>query len=169
MISNNNNLSGTMCTVKVALSAGGTSTYTTDVATAGFINGKFVAPLSNQTGQPTPTTDANTGVTFIAQAGGADTGRTVGTICAYVFGTKAANTIQVAQGRIVDLADVADTILVNPEFPGLPDDFMPFAYLLLTVGDTGSAWTFGASSFTASDVTDVYVSIGMLPDRPQSS
>lgn len=168
MISNNN-LIGTMTTVKVVLSAGSTSTYSTDTATAGTINGKFVTALAQQTNTATPTTDANTGVAFRAQAGGADSGRTLGTVCAYVYGTKADSTIQVVQGNIEDLTDVADNILYRSEFPSLPDDFMPFAYLILTNGNGGSAWTFGSTSFGAADVTDVYVSIGMLPDRPQAS
>ena len=159
----------TVCTVKVTLSAGTTTTYTTDVATAGMIEGKFVTALAAQTNTATPTTDARTSAAFVAQAGGADSGRTVGTICCYVFGTTAAGAIQVTQGPIEDLADIADNVLVNPHFPSLPDDFMPFAYLILTNGNTGSAWTFGSSNWTATDVTDTYVSIGTLPDRPQSS
>ena len=165
----NLNNGGTLCTVSVALSAGTTTTYTTDVATAGFIDGKFVTALAAQTNTASPTTDANTGTTFVAQGGGADTGRTVGTICVYVAGQTAAGAIAVCQGSIENLADIADTVNVAPAFPSLPDDFMPFSYVLITNGNGGTAWTFGASNWTATDVTDVYVPIANLPDRPQTS
>jgi hypothetical protein len=169
MLNPNLNTGGTMSTVKVVLSAGTTTTYTTDVATAGFINGKWVTALAQQTNTATPTTDATTGAAFIAQPGGGDSGRTVGTVCMYVFGTNAAGAIKVSQGGIKDLASIADDVLVNPPPPSLPDDFMPFAYCILTVGNTGTAWTFGASNWTATDVTDVYVSIALMPSRPQAS
>lgn len=167
---NNNNLTGTMCTVKVTVSPGaGSGEYDTDVAAAGIINGKFVVALASKNDVALPTTDANTGLAFIAQAGGADSGRTVGTICAYVIGQTLAGAIQVAQGSIENLADIADTVFIRPDFPGLPDDFMPFTYLIVKVGNTGSAFTIGTSDITGTDITDTYVSISMLPDRPQVS
>lgn len=165
---NNNNHTGTMCTVKVTASAGaGAGEYDTDVGTAGIINGKFVTTLSSQNDTALPTTDATTGADFIAQAGGADSGRTVGTICAYVLGTNLAGAIKVSQGSIEDLADIADTVLYRSEFPTLPDDFMPFSYLIVKVGNTGSAFTIGTTDITGTDITDTYVAISMLPDRPQ--
>jgi|10_taG_2_1085330.scaffolds.fasta_scaffold00879_7 hypothetical protein len=166
---NPNESPATLGTVSVTLSAGTTSTYTTDVATAGIINGKFITALAAQTNTATPTTDARTGSAFVAQGGGADTGRSVGTICVYVFGTTLAGAVAVTQGSIENLADTADNVLVRPDFPSLPDDFCPFSYVILTAGNGASAWTFGSSNWAATDVTDVYVNIGQLPDRPQAS
>ena len=167
---NNNNLTGTLCTVKVTASAGaGAGEYDTDVATAGMINGKFVTALGIKDDVALPTTDANAGLAFIAQAGGADSGRTLGTICVYVLGQTAAGAIQLVQGSIEDLADIADTIFIRPEFPGLPDDFMPFSYLTVTVGNGATAFTIGTSNIGGSDITSTYTAISLLPDRPQAS
>ena len=159
----NNSKGLTMCTEKAGLTAGTTSTYTTANATGGFINGKFVTALAAQTNTATPTTDARTGAAFVALA--ASQG------CVFVYGLNAAGAIQVIQSEVLSLdADTNDFKDAQaPQFPVIPDTVMPFGYVVVKNGSTGSAWTFGSSSWTATGVTDTYTDVGVLPPRPVTS
>lgn len=158
---NNNNLSGTMCFSKIGLVAGTTSTYTTTVATDFIINGKFGTQFGTKTNQATPTTDFNTGEAFPALA--ANEG------VAIVFGVVAAGTIVAGQGRIEALDPTGGEFIVAPQFPSIPETVCPIGYVIIQNGSTGSAWTFGTTSFGATGITDTFVDVGMLPDRPQES
>lgn len=145
---------------KAGIVAGTTSTYTTTVATAGTIEGKFATALAAQTNTATPTTDAN-GDAFTALA--ASQG------CVFVVGTTLAGAIAVVQGGVEALDTEDGSFVVAPSFPDIPSDFMPFAYVIIKAGSTASAWTFGASNWTATGIIDTFVDIGTMPDRPQES
>ena len=162
-----NNLSGlTLNYVSAAMVAGTTSTYTTTVTTAGIINGKFVTTLGAQTNTASPTTDANTGAAFNALS--------PNKTCALVFGQTAAGAIQLVQGPIID-TDVGVTTTVGafraaPQFPALPDDFLPLAYTLVRTAPSAASWVPGTGSWTASGVSaTTFKNIGTLPNRPQIS
>ena len=161
------NLRGlTMGTIKSGLIKGTTSTYTTTVSTAGMINGKYVTALTAQTNTATPTTDANTGAAFVAQ--------TDNTACVYVFGQKAANTIQVCQGSIVPtqvgVTTTAGAFINPPQFPTLPADFMVLGYLIARTAPSAADFTFGSSAWDATGVTCTeVVQCGVLPTEPQTS
>jgi len=150
----------TICIAKAGLTAGSTSTYTTANATGGSVGGKFVTALSAQTNTSTPTTDYN-GDAFTALA--ANEG------CIFVFSLIAAGTIAVHQGPVEDL-DAAGNFEIAPSFPSINlDTYMPFGYVVVKNGSTGSAWTFGASNWTATGITDTYTDVTTLPTRPQES
>jgi hypothetical protein len=156
----------TMNLVKSGLTKGTTSTYTTTVTTVGCINGKFVTTLAAQTNTASPTTDAVTGLAFRALT---DNQATV-----LVFGQTAAGAIQLAQGSIeptqVGVTTTAGDFINAPQFPTLPDDFMPLGYLLVRTAPSASEWTPGTSSWTATGVTaSAVVEVTTLPDRPQTS
>ena len=161
MQTNNLNNSGTMCLSKVGLAAGTTSTYTTTVATDFIINGKFGTQFGTKTNQATPTTDLNTGAAFPAVA--------VNKGCAIVFGVIAAGTIVAVQGEIEALDPNGGEFIVAPSFPSIPDTMCPIGYVIIQNGSTGSAWTLGSSSWGATGITDTFVDIAMMPDRPQES
>mgnify|MGYP001618450829 FL=1 len=150
--------------IDVGLTLPSTSVYSTAVAAAGFINGKFVTSLGVKTTQATPTTDATTGAAFIALIENKAT--------VLVFGQTAAGAIAMSQGSIVDTY-VGVTTTVGafknaPEFPTLPDNFLPLAYVLVRTAPDAADWTPGTGSWTASGVTTgTVVDIGALPDRPQ--
>ena len=150
--------------VSCAMVAGTTSTYTTTVTTAGMINGKFVTTLGAQTNTASPTTDANTGVAFNALQ--------PNQCCALVFGQKAAGTIQLVQGQIIPTAvGVTTTVgaFINaPQFPELPNDFLPLAYTVVRTAPSAAAWIPGTGSWTASGVSaTTFQNVGVLPARPQ--
>lgn len=156
----------TMGTINTGLTKGTTSTYTTTVTSAGMINGKYVTGLTAQTNTATPTTDATTGLAFPALT---DNQCTV-----LVIGQKADSTIQMCQGSIeptqVGVTTTAGAFLNAPQFPNLPDDFMPFGYLLVRTAPSASDFTAGTSSWTATGITaSAVVPCGVLPSRPQTS
>lgn len=155
----------TMSTLNAGIVAGTTSTYSVTTATKGLINGKWVTPVSSGSNVASPTTDVNTGEVFETLSANEGT--------VFVLGQNAAGTVKVAQGSIVPtqigITTTAGAFIDAPQFPTLPDDFMPLAYILVRAAPSASDWTFGSSSFTASGITTAWVDIAALPDRPQTS
>tara|TARA_R110000868_G_scaffold198965_3_gene445551 strand:+ start:247 stop:744 length:498 start_codon:yes stop_codon:yes gene_type:complete len=148
------------------LTKGTTSTYTTTATTEGFINGKHVTGLAAQTNTATPTTDVATGAAFVALT---DNQATV-----LVIGQNLAGAIKMCQGTIeateVGVTTTAGAFLKAPQFPSLPDDFMPLGYLLVRTAPSASDFTAGTSSWTATGITaSAVVEVAVLPDRPQTS
>lgn len=147
------------------VAAGTTSTYSTTNTTAVTIGGKWGTTLTAQTNTATPTTDVVTSAAFVALG--------INKATVFVFGVNAAGAIKVCQGSIED-TEVGITTTVGafknaPQFPNLPDDFAPLAYVLVRAAPSASAWTFGSSSWTASGITSAFVNIATLPDRPSVS
>lgn len=143
---------------------GTTSTYTTTASTSVSINGKFGTALTAQTNTASPTTDATTGAAFVAL--------TANQATVLVWGVNAAGAIKLAQGSIVPtetgITTTAGAFINAPQFPALPDDFCPIAYNLVRTSPTGSAFTAGTTSWTASGITcSTAKNISSLPDRPQ--
>lgn len=159
----NLNLGGTMCFTKVVTIAGNTSTITTSNATDFIIDNKFGTQLDALTNQATPTTDHLTGAAFPALAINQGVAVVLGTIAA--GGTN----LVAVQGDIQALETGTTEFLIAPHFGSIPDTMCPFAYVIITNDSTGSAWTFGTSSFTATGILDTYVDIAAMPDRPQES
>ncbi|MDD1623572.1 MAG: hypothetical protein LUO94_02250 [Methylococcaceae bacterium] len=163
----NRNLRGlTMGLVSPALVKGANKSYTTTVTSAGIINGKYVTPLTAQTAQAVPTTDATTGAAFVALATQQAT--------VVVVGQNAAGTIQASQGTIVPTAlgvtTTAGSFINYPQFPALPADFIVFGYLLARTAPSATSWTFGTDNWAATGVTCTeFVQCAVLPARPTST
>jgi hypothetical protein len=156
----------TLSTVNVGAVAGTTSTFTSTSGSAGFIRGKCVTSLGAQTNAATPTTDATTGAAFNALQ--------PNQTCCIVFGQNLAGTLKMAQGPIIACATGVTTtvgaIINAPQFPMLPNDFLPLAYTIVRTAPSAAAWTPGSSSWTASGVSaSTFQNIGQIPDRPQAS
>lgn len=152
--------------VNAALVLGTTSTYSTTVTTAGAVNGKFVTTLAAQTNAASPTVDAVTGLPFVALG--------INKATVLVYGQTAAGAIQLTQGTIEDTQPGITTTVgafnKAPQFPSLPDNFMPLAYVLVRTAPAAASFTPGTSSWTASGVTASAVqNVVCLPDRPQVS
>lgn len=154
----------TFCAGNCGATAGTTTTFTTANAVSVAINGKANS-LAALTNSATPTTDANTGAAFVAV--GASKG------CIFVVGVNASDALKVTQGPIEDLTTEADganaSFIKAPQFPAVPDDVCPIAYIVTKVGASGTAWTFGSSNLAGppSNVLHTFVSIMTMPDRPQ--
>ena len=152
--------------VNAGLVAGNTSTYTTTATTVCSIGGKFATGLAAQTNTASPTTDVNTGTTFVAL--------TANQATVLVWGVNAAGAIKLAQGSIVPtetgVTTTAGAFITLPSFPSLPDDFCPIGYQLVRTSPTGSAFTPGTTSWAASGITcSTIKNISSLPGRPQSA
>jgi hypothetical protein len=148
----------TMCVSKAALANGTTTTLTNTGAVLYSINGKAYSAAALSNTAP-PSTDLNTGVACPAIPAN------FGSI--FYFGYNAAGTFSVVMGSIEAL-DVGGKFINAPREPAMPANFCPFAYLIIQVGSTGSAWTLGSSNTTgATGVTYTYQDIMTLPDRLQ--
>ncbi len=151
----------TMAANKAGLAAGTTTTLTSANQVDYSIKGKAYRKAA-ATNEATPTTDANSGSTFTAV--GVSKG-SVFTICRDSSGN-----LKVVQGTIVDL-DSSGAFIQAPQFGPVPDTLCPYGYIVVKVGSTGSAWTFGASNLAGppTGVTFAFVDCFTLPDRPQVS
>ena len=141
--------------------AGADTNYDTANAFAYSINGKIYSKSSVSSGT-TPTTDYN-GDSYTALA--ADQA------ACFLWMVNASGTVGIAQGPVVDIDGTTDDFKDDggrPEFPPVPDGWVPFAYQLVQTAGTSSAWTFGTSNWNATGVTDAIVDISVLPDRPQA-
>ena len=152
--------------VSAAIVAGTTSTYTTTVATACSIRGKFATSLGTQTNTASPTTDAGTGAAFVPL--------TDNQTCALVWGISAAGAIQLLQGPIVatevGVTTTAGAFIVPPQFPAIPETICPIAYCVVRTAPSASDFTPGTSSWAATGVTtSTFQNVSTLPDRPQTS
>lgn len=156
----------TLNLINAGFVAGSTSTVTTTADTKCMINGKFATTYSTAATQASPTTDATTGVAFIALQ--------PNQTCSLVWGTNAAGVVKLAQGPIISTLIGATTTVgglqYEPQFPALPDDFCPMAYTVVRTAPSASAWTPGTSNWTASGVSaSTFQNVGVLPNRPQAS
>lgn len=152
------------CQSKATLAAGTTTTFSTTGSTVYSIRGKMFSTAA-AANAATPTLDGNTGVAFKA----VNTNKGSVFVFAYDGQATAAAAIKVYQGTIEDL-DLDGNFVKAPQFPMLPDTVCEFAYLIIKVGTTGSAWTMGVSNQAgATGVTYFRQDISVIPDRPQIS
>jgi hypothetical protein len=152
--------------VNAAAVAGTGSSFTSTVTTAGIINGKFVTTLAAQTNAASPTTDANTGVAFNTL--------NPNQTCTLVFGQTVAGVLQLVQGPIIACALGVTTTpgaLINePQFPALPNNFLPLAYTIVRTAPSAAPWVPGTGAWAASGVVcSTFQNVGYLPARPQAS
>lgn len=150
--------------VNAGFVAGTTSTYTTTATTVASIGGRFVTTLAAQTNTASPTTDAATGSAFLPL--------TPNKATVLVWGTNAAGAIKVCQGSIepteTGVTTTVGAFINAPQFPALPDDFVPMAYQLCRTAPSASTWTPCTSSWAATGVTcGAMVNVTTLPDRPR--
>lgn len=147
------------------LVAGTTSTLTTTVTIIPVDDGKYKTTLTAITNQAHPTTDFNTGLAFVAMVGGNSVANTPGQGCIVVYGL-VAGVVKAVQGPIAALDMQNNFRWDAPQFPSIPDTFVPFAYVVMKaravdgvsiiVGTT--AW----ASFSQS-----FVNVMQLPSRTQ--
>lgn len=157
--------------INAGVALGTTSTITVATTTSHSIGGKFgtaYAAAAN-TAVTSPTINAATGTAFVSMD--------VNKATVIVVGATAAGTLRLAQGSVVDtevgVTTTKGAFILAPQFPVLPDDFVPLAYALIRTAPSAAAWTCGTSSWTASGVfsglngtTTMQQVNGTLPDRP---
>lgn len=148
----------TGCLSKATLAAGTTTTVSTTGTTVYGINGKAYSAAALTNGA-TPTTDIVTGAAFVGVPAN------YGSV--FVHGFNAAGALKVAQGKVAAL-DNAGNFITAPDLPAYPDDFAPFAYLIIKAGSTASTWTYGSSNQSgATGITYTRQDLIGAPSRPQ--
>jgi hypothetical protein len=151
--------SNAMFTSGALTATGGVTTYDTTVTLTGRINGKIVTKTAITSGV-TPLVDAVTGVAFRTLTANQGT--------VLVWSIDAAGTVKVQEGSREAL-DAAGNFINRPQFPAIPDAYVPFAYQVLKAGSTAGTITIGSSNWNATGFTNAIVNISCLPDRPQVS
>ena len=150
----------TLSTVAAGLVGGTTTTYTTTGIVTGAIGGLFATPLAAQTNTATPTTQGD-GSAFVALA--------ASQVTVFTFCITAAGAIAVFQGAVEDL-DEGDAVIIAPQFASIDEKtYLPFGYGVIVAASTASAWTFGASNWTATGITDTFTDVMTMPRRPVSA
>lgn len=155
-------------TTVAGLAAGTTTTLTWANDVLYSIKGKAYKKAAGSN-QATPTTDAVTGAAFVAVGAG------YGSI--FVVGFDSGGNLKVAQGSVEQFSAGGQSATAGsscyfgnaPRFPSLPDTMTPCGYIVVKVGSSGSAWTFGSSNLAGppSNVAIAYVDCFSIPDRPQ--
>lgn len=123
------------CTTKAGLAAGTTNTFTTANAVLYCLDGEALS-YAAQTNTAHPATDAITGLAFV--------GVPINKGCIFIYGI-VSGAIAVVQGALADL-DSAGNFLLAPEYPAIPETFVPFGELIIKVAANGSTWTLGSSN-----------------------
>ena len=154
-----------LCSTKAGLAVGTTTTLTTANTQLYSLKGKAYTAAA-AANEATPTLDSNTGVAFVPVP--------VSKGCVFVICRDAAAALKAVQGSIVDLDGIAGSNLFMqslPQFPPIPDTLCPIGYVVVKVGTTGAAWTFGASNFAGppTGVVFAFQDCFTLPDRPQAA
>jgi hypothetical protein len=159
----------TLNLANMGLVVGSTDTLSVKLAPSSCINGKFCTiTLSASDNQAiTPTLDAATGLAFPPIL--------INTCAAIVYGLNLAGTLVAVQGTAlpteVGVTTTAGAFISAPQFPGLPDNFVPVAYQIVRVAPSGtggftlgvSPWTGSASYATCTTIQNIVA----LPNRPQ--
>jgi len=149
------------------LVAGTTSTLTTTVTGAPILDGKFNTAGTIITNAAHPTTDFNTGLAFVAMVGGNGVLNARGQGCIVVYGwITGASTLRAIQGPIASL-DIQNNFEWNaPQFPAVPNNFVPFAYVVMKARAVdGLSIIVGTTAWAS--FAQTFVNVVMLPSRPQ--
>jgi len=146
--------------------AGTTSTVSTTTATNAVINGKFTTSLGVQTDVASPVLDGATGKPYLTMA--------PGFCCSLVVGINSAGVLLLAQGTPLAIGAgvgaVPGPIVSDPQFPGLPQDFVALAYSVVRTAPSAAPWTPGAGAWLATGVVaSPFQNVFQLPNRPQAS
>lgn len=143
---------------KGGLVAGTTTTITTTVALMYSILGKLYTKAA-LTNEATPTTDVNTGATFV--------GITANNGTAYILGINAAGAIVAAEASIEAL-DVQGNFIRAPHLPPLSDTYAPWGMIVVKgASNLSGTWRLGASNLSAvTGMTYSFSDLNTYPHRP---
>lgn len=147
------------CTTKAGLAAGTGTSYTAASAILYSLDGEALT-LTPGANQAHPATDANTAAAFV--------GVPINKGCIFIYGVQAA-AVAVVQGPLADL-DSAGNFILAPEYPAIPETFVPFGELIIKVAANGSTWTLGSSnSASVTGVTYTRKDLMVLKSRLHTS
>lgn len=157
--------------VSLGAVAGTTNTFTTATASSASNNGVFTTPLGVLTNSATtPLLDANSGLAFTSLINGAFAGQTA----VVVFGVTLQGVLAAVQGPATPteqgVGAAPGNFILPPQFPPIPDNFVPFAYTVIRTSPTGNLFILGVTSWAAAGITcSTFRNISQVPDRPRIS
>ena len=153
--------------VKTGLTAGTTTTITTTGTLSYAISGKMYTKGAITNGA-TPTTDALTGAAFVPLPIPTSAANAKG--CAFAVCLDVSGNVKVAQGPLVNVADVTGGIAMY-SLPNLTDALCPIGYIIVKGSSTQVAtWTFGTNNLSSvTGMTYVFGDLATLPSQPFSS
>ncbi len=161
----------TISLVKPALVTGTGHSITTTVTSSHVCNGKFQTPQTALTNAVCPTTDYNTGAAFrpITGVSGVSGQGTVVVFGYLEGGADAVASVKCMQGSIEELEIGGTTFKRPPQFPVIPNNVCPFAYMVLKqTSQESQAATFGTTDWDAGTYfTNIITHIAQLPLQPQ--
>lgn len=137
--------------------SGAATTFTTGASIVYGIYGKLFTKTA-VAGGATPTVDAVTGQAITLKAG-------YGTNLLWTV--DAAGNIGVVQGSVEQLDNANLFKFAAPQFAGLPDNLVPFAYSVIKNAATGTLFTVGTSTWNQAGITVTAQDIFAIPNRPQ--
>lgn len=161
----------TACFTKPALVTGTGHSITTTVTSNHVCNGKFQTPQTALTNAVTPTTDYNTGAAFLPITGVSGVSGQ-GTVVVFAYlegGVDAVGSVKCMQGAVESLEVGGTNFVRPPQFPVIPNNVTPFAYMVLKqTSQESQAATFGTTDWDAGDYfTNAIVHIAQMPLQPQ--
>lgn len=149
----------------------GVNTITTTVTSSHVCNGKFQTPQTALTGAVTPTTDYNTGLAFkpITGVSGVSGEGTVVVFGYLEGGADNISSVKCMQGSVESLVLGGTDFQRPPQFPPIPNNVTPFAYMVLKqTSQESQVATFGTTLWDAGTYfTNAIVPISQMPIQPQ--
>lgn len=143
------------------------TTLTTTVTIQPVLDGKFATVLTAITNQAHPTTDFNTLAAFLPMVGGNSVANTPGQGCVVVYGLSA-GVVKAVQGPVRNLDMQGNFGFDAPQFPPIPANFVPFAYVINKAGATAAVSIIpGTSNWNSTGYTQTFVNVYQLPSRTQ--
>lgn len=166
----------TQVLTKAALTATGAETvYDTTGVMLLSLNGKEFTKAAVTDGT-TPTLDANTGAAFVALIGGGSVTNVPGQGTYFLWMVNSSGTVKVAQslrspgllaGYPLDMLGNFTAEGGTPNYPSVPEGYVPFAVMTVKAGATASAsgWILGTHNWNATGITVSIQDINSLPNR----
>ena len=145
-----------------------TNVVSTGATSNGLIGGKFATAVTAVTTQAPLAADVATGLAPTPLLNNQATVIVFGILGTGVGG------IRTAQGSIVNtevgVGNVAGNFISAPQFPVMPDNFLPLAYALVRSAPSAASWQGNSGNWAATGITtSAVVNLGQLPDRPSIS
>lgn len=150
--------------VNAALVAGSGVSLTTTAITTPVLDGKFGTTYAVLATQAPPTVDLNTGAAPVTLVGGNSVANTPGEGAVGVYGL-VAGVVRYVQGPKSKL-DMLNSFVGDPQFPSIPENFVPFAYIVAKARATDGVSVIVGTTAWAS-YTAAIINVFQLPSRPQ--
>jgi hypothetical protein len=149
-----------LCLSTGLLTGTGAETVYDTTVTINFVLNGVIRQKTAVTDGATPTTDGITGAAFNPVY--------PDKACLFVWCLNSNGTVSLIQGEIEDVDGTSDEIKAPLQFPGIPNDRVPFAYTKYqtTGASSASGLRPGTDNWNATGLTATHTNVCFLPSRP---